>query len=146
MGGVGVPKSRLKQFGFRVKRELFTYKKELDRCGTFYSICDGAVARTPVGLHANRLRRKALDDLQGRRGCLTICRPPPSKWPRDSPLVRRCAILLPLIAASLPLAQLDQFVGLLLNDLPVDRPSQRRLKVGPDHYFSAIVRCIHRPR
>ena len=30
MGGVGVPKSRLKQFGFRVKRELFTYKKELD--------------------------------------------------------------------------------------------------------------------
>jgi hypothetical protein len=23
-----VPKSRLKQFGFRVKRELFTYKKE----------------------------------------------------------------------------------------------------------------------
>jgi hypothetical protein len=30
MGGVGLPKSRLKQFGFRVKRELFTYKEELD--------------------------------------------------------------------------------------------------------------------
>ena len=33
MGVVGVPKSRLKQFGFRVKRELFTYKKEPDACG-----------------------------------------------------------------------------------------------------------------
>ena len=28
MGGDGVPESRLKQFGFRVKRELFTCKKE----------------------------------------------------------------------------------------------------------------------
>ena len=29
MGGVGVSKSRLKQFGFRVNRELFTYKRSL---------------------------------------------------------------------------------------------------------------------
>lgn len=37
MAGVGVPKSRLKQFGFTVKRELFTYKKELDACRYFRS-------------------------------------------------------------------------------------------------------------
>ena len=35
MGVVGVPKSRLKQFGFRVKRELLTYQKELDACSYF---------------------------------------------------------------------------------------------------------------
>ena len=34
MGVVGVPKSRLKQFGFRVKRELLTYQKELDACSS----------------------------------------------------------------------------------------------------------------
>jgi hypothetical protein len=33
MGGFGRPKVEIKQFGFSVKRELFTYRKELDACG-----------------------------------------------------------------------------------------------------------------
>jgi integrase len=38
MAGVGVPKSRLKQFGFRVKRELFRYRKELERLPAPYRL------------------------------------------------------------------------------------------------------------
>jgi hypothetical protein len=49
MAGVGVPKSRLKQFGFRVKRELFTYKKELERLPAPYRLVPGA--RTAWHIH-----------------------------------------------------------------------------------------------